>query len=72
MRSVADRLPRDIHPWRIVGRLMVCSRCSASVDVIEIPTPTIDPTKYVCPDHWAPIVAARASMPELPPIRSST
>ncbi len=55
----------------VYGRILECRRCGAHVDVIEIPTRTIDPDQYVCPDHWAPLVAARAAMPELPPIRSA-
>lgn len=44
---------------RALGRLLTCRRCGAHVDVIEVPVETIDPDQYACPDHWAPIVAAR-------------
>lgn len=56
------RYRQYLSPIAVMGRLMVCSKCSCLVDVIEIPTRTIDPDRYSCPDHWQPIQAARQTL----------
>lgn len=57
MRLLEDQTRRELHPWRIVGRLMTCTSCGDDVDVIEIPTPLIDPARYVCGQCLVPIEA---------------
>lgn len=61
-----------LSPLHVMGRLMQCRKCSALVDLIEIPEPWIDGRSYVCGECLEPVAAtartlAGAPEPPAPP-----
>jgi hypothetical protein len=45
---------RLAHARQPVGRLLTCIRCADLVDVIEAPSPFIDPHLYICGNCLTP------------------
>lgn len=65
-------MSEPLYPVVYTGRPMRCVKCHALVDVIEIPSPWLDPEAYVCGCCLQPVTvtaAARAltGAPEPPP-----
>lgn len=47
----------DKYPLQVFGRLLRCTKCNADVDLIELPTPWIDPRHYQCGTCLVPVAS---------------